>query len=228
MCRFSRPTQRRARSTRFTPAVLIASRIGIASALTTLVWPAAAASLLVQATDRDGKPLVDAVITAHVPNPAPKPSDKPLVVSQESFVLKPLVTNAAAGSQVSFPNRDRVAHHLRALSQECRFEFTVDEPGRTPIPLTLGKAGTIELNCLIHTSMRGFVRVVDAPYAAFTDEHGAARIDGVPQGKLEVRGELPDLILDGPKTMTAFGAAPIDLPMQFPLLPKPRPKGDGH
>jgi plastocyanin len=203
---------------------------GAVQVLTALLiaTPASAASLLVLATDRDGKPLADAVITVHVPNAATKPAEKPLVVSQESFAFKPFITVVPVGSQVSFPNRDRVAHHLRALSQEYRFEFTVYAPGKTPAPVTLDKPGTIELNCLIHTSMRGYVRVVDTPFVALTDEHGVARIEAVPQGKYEVRGWHPDLILDGPKAMTAFGAAPLNLPMQFQMRPKPRPRGDGY
>ena len=189
---------------------------------------AAAASLLVLATDRDGKPLADAVITVHVPKAALRVPDKPLVVSQEAFIFKPFVTVAPAGAQITFPNRDRVAHHVRALSKEYRFEFPVYEPGRTPAPLTLDKAGTIELNCLIHTSMRAYVRVVDTPFAVVTDEHGTARIDGLPEGRFEVRGWHPDLILDGPSTTVTFGAAPTNLPIQFGLRPKPRPKGDGY
>jgi plastocyanin len=211
-----------------------ATRLNAARWLLALVFaglgaaPAWAASLLVLATDRDGKPLADAVITVHVPNAAPKPADKPVVVSQEAFAFKPFVTVVAVGSQLSFPNRDRVAHHLRTASQEYRFEFPVYEPGRTPQPVKMDKVGTIELNCLIHTSMRGFVRVVDTPFVALTDEHGAARIDGIPDGRYEVRGWHPDLIFDGPKTATMFGAAPVNLPMQFPLRPKPRPRADGY
>lgn len=206
----------------------LAFRVVAVACATALAGAATAASLLVLATDRDGKPLADAVITVHVPNAVPSPADKPVVVSQESFAFKPYVTVVTTGSQASFPNRDRVAHHLRAISQEYRFEFAVYEPRRTPAPITLDKPGTIELNCLIHSSMRGFVRVVDTPFVALTDEHGSARIDGVPDGRFEVRGWHPDLILDGPKATMTLGAAPINMPMTFPLRPRPRPKGDGY
>ena len=203
--------------------VRITHRLAAAAALL-FAAHAHAASLLVIAVDRDGKPLADAVITVHVPGATARPPAKPLAVVQEDFAFKPFVTVVAAGTPMLFPNRDRVAHHLRATSNEYAFEFPIYEPGRTPAAVTLDKVGTIQLNCLIHTSMRAYVRVVDTPFAAVTDEHGTARFDGVPDGTFEVRGWHPDLILQAPRIEVRFGATPANVQMKFPLAPQPRPQ----
>lgn len=198
-------------------------RLAVTLLIAVLPMAAPAASLLVLAVDRDGKPLADAVITVHVPGRRARAPAKPLAVVQEDFSFKPYVTVVPAGAAMLFPNRDRVAHHLRASSSEYTFEFPIYEPGRTPAPVLLDQPGTIQLNCLIHTSMRAYVRVVDTPFAVVTDSHGTARFDDLPEGAFEVRGWHPDLILQAPRQEFRAGPTPANLQMKFPLLPQPRP-----
>lgn len=198
-------------------------RAALATALL-ITQPALAASVLVLATDRDGKPLADAVITVHVPGAPIRVPGRPATLVQEGFTFQPYVLPIVVGSQVTFPNKDRVAHHLRSSSKEYDFEFPIYEPGRTTVPLRFDKIGTVQLNCLIHNSMRAYVRVVDTPFFALTDDHGAARIEGVPAGSFEVRGWHPDLIVDGPVSTVQFGAQPVNLPLRFALSPQQKPK----
>jgi hypothetical protein len=51
--------------------------------------------------------------------------------------------------------------------------------------------GIVVVGCNIHDSMLGYIRVVDTPHFAVTNEQGVALIDGVPNGDYTVEAWTP-------------------------------------
>ncbi len=176
------------------------------------------------AQDRDGKPLADAVVYVLVPNHAAKAPAKPALMIQHDLTFDPYVLPVMTGTQVVFPNKDRVSHHLRTMSAATEFEFPVYEPGVTPKPVRFDKAGPTPLFCHFHLSMRGYVYAVDTPFFARTDANGAARIEGVPDGEFQLHAWHPDWVRP-PLTQTLrFTGAPQNVSLKLDLRPSARPK----
>jgi hypothetical protein len=90
------------------------------------------------------------------------------------------------GAEVAFPNRDTVRHHVYSFSPAKRFELKLYAKGEAP-RVKFDKAGVVAVGCNIHDSMVAFIKVVDTPYAAKTDEHGVAVLHGAPAGGATLR-----------------------------------------
>ena len=142
---------------------------------------AAAADLTVTVQTPAGKPVRDAVVTLH-----PDASSGPLRLAslrmvQQDLQFDPFVMVAPVGSEVSFPNRDPVRHHVYSFSPANRFELRLygkDETRTVKFPV----AGVVALGCNIHDQMVAFVKVVDTPFAAKTGLKGDAVLRGAPAG----------------------------------------------
>jgi hypothetical protein len=85
------------------------------------------------------------------------------------------------GAEVSFPNLDPVRHHVYSFSPAKTFELKLYSKGAAPT-VRMDKPGVVAVGCNIHDNMVGFIRVVDAPFAAKTDAKGVAVIRSLPAG----------------------------------------------
>ena len=142
----------------------------------TLATAAAASGIAVQVRDGAGAPLSDAVVYAE---PVGTAAPKTLLagsIEQKGLKFLPLVTVVQTGSSISFPNNDRVRHHIYSFSAPKKFDQKLYS-GATATPQVFDKPGTVVLGCNIHDKMLAYVRVVDTPYYAKTDAAGMARID---------------------------------------------------
>lgn len=147
--------------------------------------PAFAGTVAVRVVDVAGQPVPDAVITIH---PAAGMPAGPIRFSwlnqmvQRNIAFNPSTLIVPVGATVSFPNQDKVRHHVYSFSKPAKFElklFGKDESRS----YTFTTAGAIALGCNIHDSMSGFIRVVDTPFANKTAAAGDTRIAGVTGGK---------------------------------------------
>nr|QQZ50020.1 hypothetical protein JKL49_25860 [Phenylobacterium glaciei] len=85
------------------------------------------------------------------------------------------------GSNVNFPNKDNVRHHVYSFSPTKKFELKLY--GRDESRSVLfDKAGVVALGCNIHDQMIAYVVVVDTAYAAKTGADGFALIRNAPAG----------------------------------------------
>jgi hypothetical protein len=91
---------------------------------------------------------------------------------------------------VKFPNSDSVSHHVYSFSPTKPFELGLYKGNVYP-PVVFDKPGIVVVGCNIHDSMLGYIRVVDTPYFAVTNEQGVALIDGVPSGDYAVEVWTP-------------------------------------
>ncbi|MGN6500309.1 MAG: methylamine utilization protein [Tsuneonella sp.] len=147
---------------------------------------AAPASLRVQVFDQNGAPVRDAVVevrTAARAGAAGGPWRR--AVAQKNQPIVPGVLIVPKGATVAFPNLDQVRHSIYSFSKPARFQIDLygrDQSRMQTFPIT----GTVALGCNIHDWMRGYIRVVDTPFAAKTDGNGIATVSGMPSGAARI------------------------------------------
>lgn len=158
--------------------------------------PAAAAPVAVAVQGPNGAPLTGAVVTLEVAGrPAPAPRG-PYLIEQRDIRFQPHVLIVPVGGTVSFPNRDRVRHHVYSFSKPKRFELKLygREEARA---VRFDKPGAVALGCNIHDAMSGFVFVAATPWAAQADAAGRVRWDDAPAGAATLRVWHPSIRAPG-------------------------------
>lgn len=147
-----------------------------------LAGPAAAADLTVAVKTADGRPVADAVVALKpASGGGPIRFPWPYVIEQRNIQFDPFVLIVPAGAQVSFPNRDKVRHHVYSFSGTKKFELKLygREEART---VTFEKAGVVPLGCNIHDAMIAFIYVTDTRWTAKTNAAGEATLRDAPAG----------------------------------------------
>lgn len=167
---------------------------------------ASSGTLAIAIKDDKGMPVRDAVIMVY---PASGTAggrykfDGNGVMEQRNIKFDPGTLIVAKGTSVSFPNRDRVRHNVYSFSDAAKFEMKLygkDETRSQRFPV----AGTVALGCNIHDEMKGFVKVVDTPYAAKTDHNGLLQINGLPSGFARVKVWHPKNRVRGGESSFSF------------------------
>lgn len=171
-----------------------------------------AGTLQVDVIDHAGKPLPDAVV--YLESADARKLVKPLAsaeMGQEGRQFVPSVIVVPTGTQVLFPNRDKVRHHVYSFSPAKKFELKLYS-GTPPNPVVFDQPGVVVLGCNIHDRMVGWVVVVDTPYYAQSDAvAGRARIDNVPPGQYTLRtwhARLPAGLSALEQPVVVAGSAP--------------------
>ena len=181
--------------------------------------PAAAAVVDVHVLGSDGKVLPEAVV--FLESREAKTTARPVSgveVEQVERRFTRRVTVVTAGSELRFPNRDKVRHHVYSFSPTKTFELKLYS-GTPSNPVLFDKPGIAALGCNIHDRMVAWVVVVETPYYAQSDAHGALRLDNVPPGSYRLRSWHPGLppgaaATDEALVLTAAGAT---LSLKLPL-----------
>lgn len=161
-------------------AILLASAVGAAQA-----QPAAGTKF--QVVDDRGIPVRDAVVEVRPANGATGPIRFPwrMAMAQKDMAFVPGTLVVAKGSNVAFPNLDRVRHSVYSFSKPAR--FTIELYGRDQTRSQMfAVAGSVAIGCNIHDNMRGYIRVTDTPFAMKTDANGMASFADVPRGSAEI------------------------------------------
>ena len=182
--------------------------------------PALAAALTVQLSDSAGKPLADVVVVATPAEGAPIPKHMtPGVIEQKGLKFVPLVSVIQTGSQMSFPNNDRVKHHIYSFSPAKKFDQKLYS-GVAATPQVFDKAGTVVLGCNIHDRMVAYVRVVDSPFFARSNANGVANIELPTSGKYTISAwhyHMSGAPLE--QALAVKGDAPLALAFKVALKP---------
>jgi plastocyanin len=208
-----------------------------AIAMAVLGTAASAGNLQVTVLDKEGKPVMDAVVVL-VPATAgtPKtPLPMQLTMNQEKMRFVPAVAIVGVGAKARFVNNDPWEHHVRAsaagaaqfnASASEGFVLRLDgkEEGKAAkfADASFDKAGAVLLGCHLHASMRGHVYVSDSPWAAMTNADGVANFDAVPDGAAQVRVWQADQLIDLAPQRVTLTAAPAKATMQLSVVPRRR------
>lgn len=171
---------------------------------------AQAATLSVTVSDKDGQPLIDAVVIVEPANPGKRAAPKPVQaeIQQEKLQFAPKVSVLPVGSKVVFSNLDRYDHHVRGLpagtaglsaSPETGFAHMLPArvEGKPPSTATqtLNQTGPLDLGCHLHGSMRASIYVTDSPWVVKTNGQGLATIPDLPEGPAQVRLWYPQQVV---------------------------------
>ncbi|MCG7401634.1 MULTISPECIES: methylamine utilization protein [Caballeronia] len=145
-----------------------------------------AGSVRVQVVDQAGAPVPDAIVYALPVNGKP-PATKPTsaVIDQIKRRFVPMVSVVQTGASVAFPNKDNIEHDVYSFSPPKRFELNLYH-GIPANPVVFDKPGLVVMGCNIHDSMVAYLLIVDTPWFAKTDAHGAATIDNLPADAYKV------------------------------------------
>ena len=145
---------------------------------------AAVGNVRVEIKDPKGAPVADAVASL-VPldaTPVLQPPAEPVVIGQSNEEFQPYVTAVVAGTRVSFPNRDKVQHHVYSLSKAKSFEIPLYR-GEAKEPVRFDQPGVVALGCNIHDWMSAYVVVLATPHFARSGDDGLVPLAAVPAGR---------------------------------------------
>ena len=164
------------------------ARAAVWGVLVGLCAAAHAGTVQVDVLDGAGKPVADAVV--FLDSAEARKLVKPLTgaeMAQEKRQFLPGLLVVPVGTEVLFPNRDTVRHHVYSFSPAKKFELKL-YTGTPSNPVLFDKSGVVTLGCNIHDQMEGWVLVVDTPYYARTPAAtGKAQLDNVPPGTYTLR-----------------------------------------
>ena len=212
----------------------------IFAALSLLCGWASAGSLTVSVIDKDGKPVMDAVVVITPTNKSVLPT-KPLAaqvtIAQEKMQFIPAVSLVPVGAKIQFINNDPWDHHVRSspagMGQfnttnagfELRLEGKTDGKPAKPTEISLDKEGVLGstlLGCFIHGSMRGYVYASESPWAAKTGADGLAVFDDLPDGVAQIKVWQADQLIDLVPQQATIGATPAKNSLQLSVVPRRR------
>lgn len=183
----------------------------MAMAMALLAGPARGAPVEVTVSDGTGRPLAAAVV--FLESAAARAASRPLAgyeIGQQDKQFQPQVNVVTLGSQVRFPNRDTVRHHVYSFSPTKPFELKL-YTGREANPVQFDQTGVAVLGCNIHDNMVAWVLVVETPYHGVSGADGRLKIDA-PPGAYRLRAWHNSLPTGAPAsdqalTVAAAGAA---------------------
>ena len=107
------------------------------------------------------------------------------VVTQREKTFLPHVLAVPLGTSVQFRNDDRIYHNVFSIAKPNDFDAGIRATGAT-YTRTFNSPGAVEILCNIHSTMNGYVFVVDSPLYAKAQASGAFSIRGVAPGRYEL------------------------------------------
>jgi plastocyanin len=107
------------------------------------------------------------------------------VVTQREKTFLPHVLAVPVGTTVQFRNDDRIYHNVFSIAKPNDFDAGIRATGAT-YTRTFTSPGAVEILCNIHSTMNGYVFVVDSPLYTKVQASGAFTIRGVAPGRYEL------------------------------------------
>jgi len=145
----------------------------LASSVLAAMSPAALARTVSgQVLGEDGKPIAQAVVFVQEPAALPPAATAaPAIMDQFNKTFVPEMLPVAVGTQVRFPNRDQIRHHVYSFSRPKRFELPLYKGEDAP-PVLFDKPGVVKIGCNIHDWMSAVILVLPNDRFAVTKEDG--------------------------------------------------------
>ncbi len=190
------------------------------SGFSTLASHGASSSLAVTVKGPKGEPIPDTVVSLvrlDAPTVA-SASDVSVVIAQEDKEYDPYVTPILVGTEVVFPNRDNIQHHLYSLSKPKRFEKPLYASGAEE-SIVFDVPGVVTLGCNIHDWMVAYVVVLTTPWFAKTGPEGTAQLTDFPPGRYRLEAWHPRLAKSATEEITVTEGA--NAAREFSLTLKP-------
>jgi plastocyanin len=152
--------------------------------LVTAALPCSAAARTVsgQVVGQDGKPIANAVVFVQEPAALqPAAPSTPAIMDQFNKTFVPEMLPIVVGTQVRFPNRDQIRHHVYSFSRPKRFELPLYKGEDAP-PVLFDKPGVVKIGCNIHDWMSAIILVLPNDRFAVTREDGSFALPALDAG----------------------------------------------
>ena len=151
-----------------------------------LASTAAARTVSGQVLGQDGKPIANAVVFVQEPAAlSPAAAASPAIMDQFNKTFVPEMLPIAVGTQVRFPNRDQIRHHVYSFSRPKRFELPLYKGEDAP-PVLFDKPGVVKIGCNIHDWMSAIILVLPNDRFAVTKEDGTFALPGLESGQYTI------------------------------------------
>ena len=135
-----------------------------------------------QVLGQDGKPIAHAVVFVQEPATLPPvAASSPAIMDQFNKTFVPGVLPITVGTQVRFPNRDQIRHHVYSFSRPKRFELPLYKGEDAP-PVLFDKAGVVKIGCNIHDWTSAVILVLPNDRYAVTREDGTFSLPSLDAG----------------------------------------------
>ena len=192
----------------------------------------------------EGKPVRDAIVfILNVSGAKFPPHAKPVAMDQINHKFVPHILPVLVGTAVTFPNKDKIHHHIYSFSKAKKFERPLYK-GKNVDPVVFDKVGIVKLGCNIHDTMSGIVMVLQNPYFGITDKQGQYTIRNmsskektkkIPPGKYKLvvwhefmRTKLARTVRDIEVTASGQISVNYSLKIGRPKRKKKKPGGYGE
>jgi plastocyanin len=117
-----------------------------------------------------------------------------LQIKQEGKQFIPAVAVVLAGTKLTFPNFDTVAHNAFSNSPGNAFDLgSINAGEKAAADVTLSRPGPVTVHCNIHAKMRADILVASSTHFAKVRPDGSFDISSVPVGTRKVTLWSPDL-----------------------------------
>jgi plastocyanin len=154
-----------------------------------------------------GTPSVIALAPTSGAAPQPAPLDEPHV-DQLGLAFNPALLLVRMGDTVTFTNSETIAHNVHvSFSDNDSTVLLHDTDPSGSVDLVMEEEGGYEVTCDLHPGMRAFIYATSAPYAAFADNGGDYRVEGVPPGSYTLNIWSVDPALRSERTIEVTGTS---------------------
>jgi plastocyanin len=154
--------------------------------IATLASSAAARTISGQVLGGDGKPIANAVVFVQEPATLPPAAaSSSAIMDQFNKTFVPEMLPIAVGTQVRFPNRDQIRHHVYSFSRPKRFELPLYKGEDAP-PVLFDKPGVVKIGCNIHDWMSAIILVLPNGRFAVTKEDGTFSLTDLGSGNYTI------------------------------------------
>jgi plastocyanin len=155
------------------------------------------------------------------PTPHAAPAANQIITQRDKTFL-PHVLAIPVGTSVQFRNDDRIYHNVFSIAKPNEFDAGIRATGAT-YTKTFSRPGVVELLCNIHSTMNGYVLVVDSPLYAKAQASGTFVVHGVAPGRYELSAwhEAASTITRKPITVGAEGARDLAVSVGGDKRPSP-------
>jgi plastocyanin len=178
--------------------------------------PAVLAGMVtINVTTHAGIAAEDTVIVLNPLDAAPPPHRDAAIIDQINKRFVPRVSVVRTGTEVTFPNSDRIRHQVYSFSPAKTFSLKL-YAGSPNTPVTFDHPGLVVLGCNIHDNMVAYVAVVDSPYFAKTADSGSVTMT-LPAGRYRLLAWHPNAVAAiAPREITV-SAAPLSVPLSIDI-----------
>jgi plastocyanin len=185
------------------------------------IWPIASfaeqRTIAGQVVGEDGKGIPQAIVFVQEPADAASSAPQPAAtMDQYNKTFVPDVLPVLVGTQVKFPNRDQIRHHVYSFSRAKRFELPLYK-GEEASPVLFDKAGVVKIGCNIHDWMSAIILVLPNSHYAVTDEQGRFALSGVESGRYTLAAWHAQSRDKTEDTLQSVDVAASDLEIAFKL-----------